>query len=472
MTDNLANDIIGLITSVVSNFQVVVALLLIVVIAACFLGRQVELSKKLVLSAFGVTGVSLICIIIFNLFFPDADNNLILLLDYILAGALYVYAFVFFLIAFKEKRLKRAIEAWIWFFLFIQYISTFSNMTVIYLVGGSEELVYSVFYENLGSGPLWLAMSGISFLFTLALFLITYFGFYKPKKYCIINIPARVFFIVWIVTFLFMPCIPALIPSEFISFEYRYHIMSIMFGLGLIILGLAAPVFVVIYSAERSYLEKNKTQEAYIAAELEYIEQYKRKQIETRAFRHDINNHLAMTQMMLEEGHSDKAKEHIRDMLGSISSLSPKYVTGDEMLDIIISMKADKMDELNIRFALDGVADGGLKIKPMDMCSIFANALDNAIEAASSCEDPFVTFSIKRTDKFFVFRITNSSSGKVDVEKLMNSTGYTSKKDKEHHGFGLMNVRRTVEACDGVLKVSSEENAFILSIMLPRPGQN
>ena len=173
--------------------------------------------------------------------------------------------------------------------------------------------------------------------------------------------------------------------------------------------------------------------------------------------------------MMLEEGHSDQAKEHISDMLGSISSLSPKYVSGDEMLDIIISMKADKMDELNIRFALDGVADGGLKIKPMDMCSIFANALDNAIEAASSCEDPFVSFSIKRTDKFFVFKITNSASGKVDIEKLLNSTGYTSKKDKESHGFGLMNVRRTVEACDGILKVSSEENTFVLSIMLPRP---
>lgn len=469
MSDTLANEITALITSVLSNFQTVVALLLIVVIAACFLGRQVEFSKKLILSAFGVTGVSLICLVVLNFFFADAEHDLIVLLDYIIAGILYVYAFVFFLIAFKEKRVKRAIEAWIWFFLFIQYISTFSNMTVIYLLGGTEELAYSVFYENLGSGPLWLVMSAITFLITSALFLITYFGFYKPKKYCIISVPARVLFIVWIVIFLFLPCIPALIPSEFISFEYRYHIMSIMFGLGIIILGLAAPVFVVISSAERSYLEKNKTQEVYIAAELEYIEQYKRKQTETRAFRHDINNHLAMTQMMLEEGRSDQAKEHIRDMLGSISSLSPKYVSGDEMLDIIISMKADRMDELNIRFALDGVADGGLKIKPMDMCSIFANALDNAIEAASSCEDPFVSFSIKRTDKFFVFRITNSASGKVDIEKLLNSTGYTSKKDKEYHGFGLMNVRRTVEACDGVLKVSSEENTFVLSIMLPRP---
>ena len=84
---------------------------------------------------------------------------------------------------------------------------------------------------------------------------------------------------------------------------------------------------------------------------------------------------------------------------------------------------------------------------------------------------PFVSFFIKRTDKFFVIRITNSASGKVDVEKLLNSSGYTSKKDKERHGFGLMNVSRTVENCNGILKASSEDNSFVLSIMLPRNNQ-
>ena len=155
-------------------------------------------------------------------------------------------------------------------------------------------------------------------------------------------------------------------------------------------------------------------------------------------------------------------------MLGKVSSLSPKYVTGDEMLDIIISMKADRMDELNIKFTLDGVTDGGLNIKPMDMCSIFANALDNAIEAASSCEDPYVSFSIKRTDKFFIIKITNSASGKIDIEKLMSTSGYTSKSDKEHHGFGLMNVRRAVEECSGILKAESLDSSFTLSVMMPR----
>jgi len=250
--------------------------------------------------------------------------------------------------------------------------------------------------------------------------------------------------------------------------DYRYNIMSILFGIGVIVLGLAAPVIVIISAAERSLKEKNKSQEDYLAAQLEYIGQYKKKQVETNRFRHDIKNNLALTRMMLDEGHVEEAREHVKDMLGNVSSLSPKYVTGDEMLDLIISMKADKMEEAGIRFTLDGVADGGLNIKPMDMCSIFANALDNAIEAASSCPEPFVSFSIKRTDKFFVIKITNSTKGKVDIGKLLSSSGYTSKSDKNHHGFGLMNVRRAVEDLSGILKAESTDKTFTLSVMMPR----
>ena len=141
------------------------------------------------------------------------------------------------------------------------------------------------------------------------------------------------------------------------------------------------------------------------------------------------------------------------------------------MLDIIIFMKADKMEEKNIRFTLDGVVDGGLNIKAMDMCSIFANALDNAIEAASKCEDPFVSFTIKRTDKFFVIKIANSASGKIDTNKLLTTSGYTSKNDKDHHGFGLLNVRRAVENLNGMIKADSDESTFTLSIMMPRTAQ-
>ena len=452
-----------------SNLQLIISLLLVVIVAACFLGRYVVLTRKLVISSFGMLAFSVFGTIIANLFIPeDLDKNLVFVLDNGLTFLLYIYSFIFYMFAFKEKKVLRAIESTVCFFLFSLYISTFSQMTVIYLVGGTEDVVIDVFYENLADSPLWLAISGMALLITLALFIIAYFGFYKPKKYYIIGIPHRVIFVIWAALFIVFPFVPAMLPSEEVPIEFRYHIMSIMFAIGIIILGIAAPVFVIISSADKALREQNKSQEAYMAAELEYIGRYKKKQVETRAFRHDIKNNLAITRMMLDEGHTEEAKEHISDMLGKVSSLSPKYVTSDEMLDIIISMKADRMDELDIKFTLDGVTDGGLNIKPMDMCSIFANALDNAIEAASSCEDPYVSFSIKRTDKFFIIKITNSASGKIDIEKLMSTSGYTSKSDKEHHGFGLMNVRRAVEECNGILKAESLDSSFTLSVMMPR----
>ena len=82
--------------------------------------------------------------------------------------------------------------------------------------------------------------------------------------------------------------------------------------------------------------------------------------------------------------------------------------------------------------------------------------------------ETFVSHAIKRTEKFFVIRIENSAEGKVDVEKLLITSGYTSKKDKEHHGFGLRNIRLSVEKYDGLLKAESEEGRFMLSIMIPR----
>ena len=159
------------------------------------------------------------------------------------------------------------------------------------------------------------------------------------------------------------------------------------------------------------------------------------------------------------------------------------------MLDCIVAMKADKMKEMGIAFSTDGVVDGCLHMKPMDVCSIFANALDNAIESCShllpeakedDSEDaateesaatenkPHVDMKIKRTEKFFVINIANSAKGKVDVEKLLATEGYTSKKDTEHHGFGLRNIRRTVEEYDGLLKAESKDDEFLLAIMIPR----
>ena len=469
MSEVYSDIIVSIIMIALNNSQLILALLLVVCFAASFLGRNVVLSRKLVLLSLGILALSLLAEVAVNIFSIDSsDSELVVLLNSILSLLIYIYAFVFFLLAFKERRFLRAVEAIICYVLLVTYISYFSSMTVVYFCGGTDEIILSVLYENIGYTKEWVAIVIIQFLITFAMFAIVYFRFYKPKRCCVISIPYRVFLVAWSIIFQIVITIPVILSSTDYSMEQRYGVISKLYSADIVMLGLAMPVIVIIITAERVFKEKNKSQEIYLEAQLDYIEQYKKKQVETNAFRHDIKNNLALAQMMLEDGQTDEAKAYISDMLGNVRALSPEFVTGDEMLDLIVSMKAEKMKERNIRFTLDGVADGGLNIKPMDMCSIFANAIDNAIEAASKCEDPFLSLEIKRTDKFFVIKITNSAVGTVDVDRLMSSSGYTSKSDKEHHGFGLMNARYAVENNNGVLKVKADNNSFTLSVMLPR----
>ena len=464
--------IMDVISSVLSHAAMILSLLIVIIVASCFLGRYIALTRKIVISTLGILVVSVLCSVIFNIFLPDEISNEIRMsFSVILSFVMHIYAFGLYLFVFKEKRILRAIEAFVCMYLLNQYLSGISQLIVLYCSGGTYEAMFKLYNEEYSTGFNWMVIIILTFILTLALFIVVYFGFYRPKKFFIIPVPYRVFFIIWSALFVTVPFFPAMLDPEIVSLSERYTYMSYFFAFNILLLGLIAPVFLIVFATERILKSKNKYQESYLAAELEYMNQYKKKQIETRAFRHDIKNNLMITQMMMDEGHIEEAKEHIKDMLGNVSSLSQKYATGDDMLDIIVSMKADRMEELGIAFTLDGVVDGGLKMKPMDMCSIFANALDNAIEAASSCESPSVSLNIKRTDKFFILKITNSAAKKVDADNLMTSSGYTSKKDKDHHGFGLMNIRRAVEDYNGVLKAESSDNTFTLSILMPRTKQ-
>ncbi len=178
---------------------------------------------------------------------------------------------------------------------------------------------------------------------------------------------------------------------------------------------------------------------------------------------------------MLKDGKTDDAKDHLDELLGAVKEMSPKYITGDEMLDCIVGMKASSMDEKGIDFEIDGVIDGGLDMKPVDVCNIFANAFDNAIEACEKLPETnnrWVKLLVKKTDNFLDIVLTNSTLSKkngIPADQLFEGVGRkTSKKDKNLHGFGTQNMMSSLEKYEGMLKANEEDNVFTLSILIPR----
>lgn len=237
------------------------------------------------------------------------------------------------------------------------------------------------------------------------------------------------------------------------------------------LLMLIIPLFIYYTRIQGYYKERTQYQEKFMEAELEHFMQFKKAQEETQRFRHDIRNDLLCMNEMLQNGKAEEAGKYLQDLLGVSERLSAKYVTGDEMLDCIVSAKAGSMEQRGIKFRLDGVLAGGLGWKPMDICSVFANALDNAAEACMQLPEEMreIEMKIKSTPQFWFVRIENPVKEPVNVGLLFQEKGgYTTKQNAGKHGIGTYNMKHTVESNGGMLQAECTNLRFILEIMIDK----
>lgn len=237
------------------------------------------------------------------------------------------------------------------------------------------------------------------------------------------------------------------------------------------LLALVIPMLTFGTRISRYYREQTVRQEDYMQAQLAHFTQYKQTQEETALFRHDIRNNLLCVSEMLASGKTEEATSYLQDLLKTSEALRQAYVSGDEMLDCIIGVKSSIMRESHIDFQLDGVLAGGLPWKPVDICAVFANAIDNAIEACLKLpeSDRYIRMNIRSTAQYWFISVVNPTAEQVDTKQLFQKKGgYTSKTDKERHGIGTYKMRQTVEAYGGVLKAEAQDQAFILEIMIDK----
>lgn len=255
-----------------------------------------------------------------------------------------------------------------------------------------------------------------------------------------------------------------------ISGKNGRHSLMVM-GITFILSAMLIPVFIYYLRISEHYQRRTKQQETYLQSELEHFRQYMHAQEETRRFRHDIRNNLICMNEMASIGDSEKLSQYLKDLLKITDSLSFQYVTGDELLDSILNSKAQLMEQQKIRFELDGVLAGGLPWKPMDICAVFANALDNAIEACMQVppENRNISIRIKSTTQFWLITIENSVAKAVDIQKIFLKNGsYTSKSDTYSHGIGTYSMKQTVESNGAIMKAECSDTHFQLEIMIDK----
>lgn len=179
---------------------------------------------------------------------------------------------------------------------------------------------------------------------------------------------------------------------------------------------------------------------------------------------HDLKNHMIC---MKSYDTKEEIISYINNLEFQINDFENLRNTGNKTLDIILNDKIHLCKKYNIEFE-DSINISKLNfIKENDICSIFANALDNAIEACININDEIEKrIEVKATyiNGFAVIKFINT---KINDIKFTGDRIKTSKEDNKIHGIGLASIKYIVNKYDGEVIVNYSENEFILKIMIP-----
>ena len=179
---------------------------------------------------------------------------------------------------------------------------------------------------------------------------------------------------------------------------------------------------------------------------------------------HDLKNHMIC---MKSYDTKEEIISYINNLEFQINDFENLRNTGNKTLDIILNDKIHLCKKYNIEFE-DSINISKLNfIKENDICAIFANALDNAIEACININDEIEKrIEVKATyiNGFAVIKFINT---KINDIKFTGDRIKTSKEDNKIHGIGLASIKYIVNKYDGEVIVNYSENEFILKIMIP-----
>jgi sensor histidine kinase YesM len=187
----------------------------------------------------------------------------------------------------------------------------------------------------------------------------------------------------------------------------------------------------------------------------------------TRAFRHDIKNHILTMNVLAEKGDYDALKNYLRDMSGVIDESDYVRISGISAVDAILNEKMYEAQAQDITTAFDVVNLDKNGIEPLDLCIILSNALDNAIEANLAIEkkeDRYIRLKVHGNETFSVISVSNP----VKQAPKKNASGLfdTTKADAESHGFGLKSIESAAAKYRGEMLAKTEDGVFTLVVRL------
>lgn len=183
----------------------------------------------------------------------------------------------------------------------------------------------------------------------------------------------------------------------------------------------------------------------------------------TARLRHDWRHHMLCINSYAENNDMEGLLVYLKELLPEYSTVREMPVCANYIVNAILTNHAATAKAQGVDMKIATNIEKGISISDTDLCIIFGNLVENAVEAALSREDDDKRVEIRADmqGKQLVLLIRNTYSGTVLSKK---GVYYSTK--HEGAGIGIMSVRKVVEKNKGIMKIGYDEKYFSVNVLL------
>lgn len=240
----------------------------------------------------------------------------------------------------------------------------------------------------------------------------------------------------------------------FIMYIYQQDIDQRMFMIGLTAYLVTFSVITFLVIRRSASLSRKQSRMQFMSDQYELLSsQYNElhsSYISYRRLRHDLKEHIQIIDTLLSKGETKELSDYTKKLTDDWNKLSSRTFCDVPAVDIVLADKYNSSVSMGIKteFSVSGIKESGAD--RIYLCSIFANLLNNALEAAANCsKTPYISLNSGIRINYLVIKCENSIPDTIK-----------EKENPDEHGYGLGIVENLCSQLGGDFTHSSDDNKF------------
>ena len=251
-------------------------------------------------------------------------------------------------------------------------------------------------------------------------------------------------------------------PNNILHIENGRNVYLISIVLVIIGIFIQLASVILLFTQRNVYKEKEELTDKYLNEQKSHYEYLENRGKETKKFRHDLKSHMEMISSLAKECQYERMNAYLEQMNIRIDDFGNVVTVQNGIVDAIINQYYAKAQSCGVSMDVKGRFPVDCAIDAFDLCTIFSNVLSNALEAAKETEEKYILVECVYTEMTIMIIVSNSY--KPDAVNG-GRQWKTRKADLNYHGYGLENIKDSVEKYKGDLDIETKDNIFSLRIL-------